>query len=126
MLLIKMRTFFSGLGTYISLVSFTLCNASILTQRESSIASAGQVQREMVRRLSGGTKVYFPFNAEFANYTERWSVASAPEIAVVVVPATAQDIAMTVNPLLSLPGPLALNLLLRSKLQMHSAYHFLL
>lgn len=121
-----MRNLFSGIALYISLAFCALCNASTLIQRGSSVASAGQVQREFVRRLSTGAKVYFPFNAEFTNYTERWSVASAPEIAVVVVPATAQDVATTVSALISRPRPLALILLLRSKLQMHSVYHFLL
>ncbi|KAL8638635.1 MAG: hypothetical protein Q9228_004227 [Teloschistes exilis] len=92
-----MRNLIVGIALYISLAFCALCNASTLIQRDSSVASAGQVQREFVRRLSTGTKVYFPFNAEFTNYTERWSVASAPEIAVVVVPATAQDVATTVK-----------------------------
>lgn len=117
-----MRTFFSVKVTCFILAFCTLCSASALVQRDSSLASTGAVQQELVRRLSTNTKVYFPFNAEFANYTERWSVASAPEIAVVVIPATAQDVATTVGPLISLHRTLALNLLLRSKLRMHLAY----
>ncbi|KAI4244792.1 MAG: hypothetical protein LQ352_006715 [Teloschistes flavicans] len=92
-----MRTFFSVKVTCFILAFCTLCSASALVQRDSSLASTGAVQQELVRRLSTNTKVYFPFNAEFANYTERWSVASAPEIAVVVIPATAQDVATTVK-----------------------------
>ena len=56
-----------------------------------------EIQQELGRRLSDDTKIYFPFNSEFANYTERWSEADAPDIAVVVVPATAQDVATTVS-----------------------------
>ncbi|KAL8686941.1 MAG: hypothetical protein Q9218_006750 [Villophora microphyllina] len=62
-----------------------------------SSPSNSQVQQELARRLSDKTEIYFPFNAEFANYTERWSAASAPDIAIVVVPATAQDVATTVK-----------------------------
>ena len=63
----------------------------------SSTISKTDVQQELRRRLSDDSEIYFPSNSEFANYTERWSEAVAPDIAVVVVPATAQDVATTVS-----------------------------
>ena len=73
-----------------------LPSASSTINRRFSLNN-NEVRQELGRRLSDDTKIYFPFNSEFANYTERWSEAVAPDIAVVVVPATAQDVATTVS-----------------------------
>ncbi|KAL9577457.1 MAG: hypothetical protein Q9212_006351 [Teloschistes hypoglaucus] len=54
-------------------------------------------QRQLGPLLSSGATIYFPSNPLFANATSRWSAFAEPNIAVVVEPASANDVAMTVQ-----------------------------
>lgn len=83
------------LGWLFACAPWLLLASSTINRRVS--LSNNEIQQELGRRLSDDTRIYFPFNSEFANYTERWSESVAPDIAVVVVPATAQDVATTVS-----------------------------
>ncbi|KAL8784768.1 MAG: hypothetical protein Q9195_008904 [Heterodermia aff. obscurata] len=85
-----------------SVLTWLFAGALWLSSASSTIdsrvsLSQTEVQQELTHRLSDDTKIYFPSNAEFANYTERWSESVAPDIAVVAVPATAQDVATTIK-----------------------------
>ena len=81
-----------------SLFACTLCLTSAWSTIDRRVSlNNNEIQQELGRRLSDNTKIYFPFDSEFANYTERWSEADAPGIAVVVVPAIAQDVATTAS-----------------------------
>ena len=44
-------------------------------------------------RLSNTSQVYFPGSSGFTNATTRWSVLDEPEVNVVVVPGTENDVA---------------------------------
>lgn len=44
-------------------------------------------------RLSNTSQVYFPGSSGFINATTRWSVLDEPEVNVVVVPGTENDVA---------------------------------
>lgn len=58
--------------------------------------SQANTQRQLGPLLSSGATIYFPNNPLFANATSRWSAFAEPKIAVVVEPASANDVAMTV------------------------------
>lgn len=53
--------------------------------------------RELARRLSNGSEIYFPGSARFDSITERWSNLELPNITVAVVPVNEQDVATTVR-----------------------------
>ena len=84
---------FSSLLLCIFSVAPAFPSASALSDHSYQI----QVHQELGFRLSGETEIYFPKDAEFANYTTRWSEATAPDIAVVVVPGSKEDVAKTVR-----------------------------
>ena len=48
-------------------------------------------------QLSAGASIYFPGSAEFNAATLRWSSLANPKVNVVVVPATEQDVSVTVS-----------------------------
>ncbi|PWY89912.1 FAD-binding domain-containing protein [Aspergillus heteromorphus CBS 117.55] len=48
-------------------------------------------------RLSNSSKVYFPGSSGFTNATTRWSVLDEPEVNVVIVPGTEDDVAEIVR-----------------------------
>ncbi|KAL9592287.1 MAG: hypothetical protein Q9179_006871, partial [Wetmoreana sp. 5 TL-2023] len=83
------------LASIIACTIFAPSAASALVQR--GLPTKSQIQQELGHRLSHGTEIYFPNDSEFTNYTTRWSAAVAPDIAVVVVPATGEDVATTVK-----------------------------
>lgn len=85
--------FFSLLLCVSSVASAFFPSASPLPDRSYPI----QVHQELGCRLSGETEIYFPKDTEFANYTAHWSEATAPDIAVVVVPSSKEDVAKTVR-----------------------------
>lgn len=58
--------------------------------------SQSDVHSQLGPQLSPGASIYFPNSAQFANATSRWSSYAEPQIAVVVEPATAKDVATTV------------------------------
>ena len=60
---------------------------------------ASTVQKGLGPLLSKGATLYFPGTAQFANATSRWSAYAEPQIAVVVEPATAEDVSTTVRSL---------------------------
>lgn len=55
-----------------------------------------QVHRELGPQLSQGASIYFPSTTQFENTTERWSSYTVPSFAMVVVPATTQDVSAAV------------------------------
>ncbi|KAL8947997.1 MAG: hypothetical protein Q9222_005779 [Ikaeria aurantiellina] len=56
-----------------------------------------RAQHDLWPTLSRDARIYFHNNADFANLTERWSVFSEGDIAVVIEPATTQDVAAAVK-----------------------------
>lgn len=61
--------------------------------------NASNVQQGLGPLLSKGATLYFPGTPQFANATSRWSAYAEPQIAVVVEPATAEDVSATVQSL---------------------------
>ncbi|PYH94863.1 FAD-binding domain-containing protein [Aspergillus ellipticus CBS 707.79] len=53
--------------------------------------------KALAGNLSSTAKVYFPGSGEFTNATTRWSVLDEPEVNVVVVPGTEQDVSAIVK-----------------------------
>lgn len=49
--------------------------------------------------LSSSAKLYFPGSSEFDSATARWSTLAEPNVTVVVVPGTENDVVKTVNAL---------------------------
>ena len=58
--------------------------------------NVSNIQRDLGPLLSEGATLYFPGSSQFANTTSRWSAYAEPQIAVVVEPAMAKDVATTV------------------------------
>jgi hypothetical protein len=56
-----------------------------------------EVQRDLRPLLSNGSIILLPNNPNFLNATSRWNVYDGPGIVVVVEPATAKDVALTVR-----------------------------
>ncbi|KAK7421591.1 hypothetical protein QQX98_002058 [Neonectria punicea] len=52
---------------------------------------------KLVKKLSNGTKIYFPGSDDFTTATTRWSVLDAPKVNLVVVPFTENDVVETVK-----------------------------
>ena len=61
--------------------------------------NVSSVQQDLGPLLSKGATLYFPGTPQFANATSRWSAYAEPQIAVVVEPATADDVSTTVRSL---------------------------
>jgi hypothetical protein len=51
----------------------------------------------LAQKLSSTAKIYHPGSVEFEEASARWSVLDAPQVNVVVVPGTENDVAETVN-----------------------------
>lgn len=49
------------------------------------------------KKLSNGTKIYFPGSEDFEKASTRWSNLDLPQISIVIVPATESDVAETVK-----------------------------
>ncbi|KAI0108551.1 FAD binding domain protein [Nemania sp. FL0031] len=52
---------------------------------------------ELQARLSANAQVYYPDSSDFATATKRWSVLDAPQVNIVVVPSTEEDVATIVQ-----------------------------
>ena len=64
----------------------------------TSLAPTPQnVQRQLGPLLARGASIYFPGSPQFQNASSRWSSFGAPNIAVVVEPGNARDVATTVR-----------------------------
>ncbi|EFW17327.1 hypothetical protein D8B26_000063 [Coccidioides posadasii str. Silveira] len=55
------------------------------------------VEKDLVKKLSGAAHIYLPGSGEFEAASTRWSVLETPRVNVVVVPGTANDVAETVK-----------------------------
>lgn len=75
-----------------------LASASILDRALESGPNARQIERALSSKVSQGARVYLPDSVGYANATTRWSAAEHPDFAVVVAPATSEDVAATVRP----------------------------
>lgn len=75
---------------------FAVC-ASSFVEKRAEHPSVSEIHQELSHHLSDGTEIYFPFDSEYANYTTRWNEAVATYPTVVVVPATKEDVAITVR-----------------------------
>ena len=53
--------------------------------------------QELSSYLSPRASIYFPNSTQYANTTERYSTLAEPDLAVVVSPATDQDVAESVS-----------------------------
>jgi len=69
---------------------------SSFAEERARVPSVSEIHQELSHRLSDGTEIHFPFDTEYANYTTRWNEAVATYPTVVVVPATKEDVAITV------------------------------
>lgn len=58
-------------------------------------------------QLSSGAEIYFPGSADFTTVTSRWSSLDTPNISVAVLPATENDVAVTVQYANSIGMPFA-------------------
>ena len=64
----------------------------------TSLAPTPQnVQRQLGPLLAKGASLYFPGTPQFQDATSRWSTYKAPNIAVVVEPGSAKDVATAVR-----------------------------
>ena len=61
-----------------------------------SMPSASLIQQQLGQQLSPGASIHFPDTDTFANLTWRWSDYTNPSIAIVVTPATDEDVAAAV------------------------------
>ncbi len=70
-----------------------------MTAASRSILDARGVEqvKELAKQLSANAKIYWPGDPEFEKATVRWSALQAPKVNVVVVPATEQDVSVTVR-----------------------------
>ena len=80
-----------------------------ITRRNLSIAT---LQSELGPRLSPGTLIFGPDNADWANATDRWNEYAVPEIQVVVVPAQESDVSKIVRAVRELSGIVSLVMLI--------------
>ena len=55
------------------------------------------VQKELAPKLSDSAEIYLPGSGGFDEASTRWSVLEQPEVNVVVVPGTTEDVAETVG-----------------------------
>ena len=56
-----------------------------------------KVEKELGALLSSGASIFGPTDPRFANSTERYTNGAVPDIEVVVVPGTEDDVAVTVR-----------------------------
>ena len=92
-----------------SLLAKTLFALPYIFQRAVDDTTAlapdvSSVQKDLGPLLSKGATLYFPGTPQFANATSRWSAYAEPQIAVVVEPATAEDVSTTVRSLANEPS----------------------
>lgn len=74
-------------------------NVLTVSRRESddSFAQITRVQRDLRFRLNPRAQVHFWGSAVYDNATTRWSAAYNPDFVAVVVPATTEDVAVSVR-----------------------------
>lgn len=61
------------------------------------MCSRGSEAEELAKKLSDTAQVYLPGSEEFKGATARWSTKDPPDVSIVVVPTTADDVAETVR-----------------------------
>lgn len=95
--------FFTGfiMEVLIAIVSWTLSATCRNLATDSWIRSVvcHDTSNSLAARLSEGAKIHYPGTEDFDRATNRWSVLDAPDINIVVVPATESDVAETVSDL---------------------------
>ncbi|KAJ2903494.1 FAD-dependent oxygenase [Zalerion maritima] len=64
---------------------------------EGGVSPRANALQQMGAQLSAEAEIYFPWSDEFDAATTRWSVLEAPKVNVVVVPGTAEDVALTIK-----------------------------
>ncbi|KAL8662016.1 MAG: hypothetical protein Q9202_005070 [Teloschistes flavicans] len=88
------------LSLFALVFSFCLSHAftSVIkrTPADSAVSCSAPIQQGLGQQLSPGASIAFPGSQAFTNANTRWSTAEHPDFAVVVTPATAQDVATTV------------------------------
>ena len=104
MFLCKMHTISSALVTAITLfaqlaeqIPFALKRLPSDDQSPSVSSTIFLVQSQLGPRLSNHATLYFPTSANYANLTERWSLSTKSDFAVVMVPGVDNDVAATVR-----------------------------
>ena len=105
MFLCKMHTISSALIAAISLfpqlaeqIPFPLTRLPLNDQSLSVSSSISLVQSQLGPCLSKNATLYFPNSPNYPNLTERWSLSSKSDFAVVLVPGVDNDVAATVRP----------------------------
>lgn len=68
----------------------------VVNDTTSLAPNSSRIQKDLGPLLSKGASLYFPGTSQFDNATSRWSAYAEPQIAVVVEPANANDVATTV------------------------------
>ena len=103
MLLSRMHTISSSLVVAVSLfaqlalqIPLTLKRLPSDDQSFSISARISVVQSQLGPRLSKLAALYFPSSPRYANLTERWSLSSKSDFAVVMVPGVDKDVTATV------------------------------
>lgn len=66
-------------------------------QTTAVAAKISVVQSQLGPRLSKNAALYFPNSPNFANLTERWSLSTKSDFAIVIVPSVDRDVAVTVR-----------------------------
>ncbi|KAI4127298.1 MAG: hypothetical protein LQ338_003258 [Usnochroma carphineum] len=94
-----MGLFFKGATLLGTLLLLRSAGANALTPRADALAvvTNAQVQQLLGPQLSQNASIYFPSSPQFANLTDRWSTFTQGDIALVVEPATTQDVAAAVK-----------------------------
>ncbi|UNI13777.1 hypothetical protein JDV02_000487 [Purpureocillium takamizusanense] len=84
---------------FLQLQAWTAVFAWTATAASKSLLDARGVEevKELGKQLSANAKIYWPGSPEFEKATVRWSALQAPTVNVVVVPATEQDVSVTVK-----------------------------
>lgn len=78
----------------------SLCDTSNLSTRvpdSQGVSIGNQIQRDLGPQLSPGATLYCTDDAAFRVASTRWSAAQNPDFTAVIVPATAQDVAIAVR-----------------------------
>lgn len=66
-------------------------------ESDDSFAKITRIQRDLRFRLNPRAQVHFRGSAVYDNATSRWSAAYNPDFVAVVVPATTEDVAVSVR-----------------------------
>lgn len=78
-------------------------SAPILVEKEFPRSVNSTNVAELGKKLSSSAKIYYPGSEQFEEASARWSVLDEPQVNVVVVPGTENDVVETVRrPLLFL------------------------